>query len=116
MAQNWLSFWNARTQRRHAEGARQPPRNGATIWVPYGEGKVAVGDAEPHVLDVWHERPGDAIFRGEVLDDDDVGRRALRYSDGSIRRFKRTEDGRVSGDAFQGLASIRELASGHEVT
>jgi hypothetical protein len=143
MPSRWLSFWNEQTRR--GQGRRRRPHasaTGAEIYVPYGEGKLAVGDTvycvgvdegelllfdrvvvgrmdvdlgDSESLDVWSERGTGTPFQdARVVDDPTIDSLIYLHADRTEHRVPRDASGRVRGNAFQGRASIRELVRGFE--
>jgi hypothetical protein len=143
MARRWLSFWNEQT--RSGQGRRRRAHASAAdaeIYVPYGDGKLAVGDTvycvgvdegelllfgrvvvgridvdlgERESLDVWSQRGTGTPFQDDrVVDDPTVDSLIYLHADRTEHRIPRDASGRILGNAFQGRASIRELARGFE--
>ena len=143
MAREWLSFWNQETrarQRRTGTGRARP--SAAQIYIPYGQGQVAVGDTvycvavdagelllfcrvgveDLHVdsehaesLDVYGElTPSPFNLDGRVVDQAAVDRLVYLKADGGEHELPRNASGVLVGNAFQGRASIRELVGGME--
>ena len=136
---SWMSFWNKRTrdaQRR----AGVDHGTDAHIWVPYGEGKLATGDTvycvaidrgelrlygrldvgrtapdseHAESIDVWGRAGSDWwAEEGTVVPPPVADEIAFLKADGTTSTFSRDGAGRLSGSAFQGRASIRELVAG----
>lgn len=137
----WLSFWNQET-RRAQRSASIHHTSDADIWIPYGTRKVFVGDTVHCVaitagellyfgrldagriavdieidhkesLDVW-AAAGTGFWHEEpiVVDDETVDHLVFLKADGTPCGFDRKESGVLTGHAFQGRASLRELAAG----
>jgi hypothetical protein len=139
MARQWLSFWNQETRRAQRSGSIHHASD-ADIWVPYGAGNIDAGDAvycvaveagelllfgkltigridvDPeHIesLDVWAEHATDTWFDPAIsLDDATVDGLVYLTKGRKQQTFARDGLGRVSGNAFQGISSLRELVTG----
>lgn len=141
MARQWLSFWNQETRRAQRSGNVHHASD-ADIWVPYGAGNIAVGDVvyclaveagelllfgkltvgridvdAEHIesIDVW-AKPGTDTWLDPAVCLDDATVDGLVYvtKGGKQQSFARNNAGRVSGNPFQGISSLRELVAGHD--
>jgi hypothetical protein len=143
MARQWLSFWNQETRTRQSQGGTSRTRpSDANIFVPYGQGQVAVGDSvycvaidhgelllfgrvlvgrievdptHAESLDVW-EDPGSKAFEidEKVVDGAIANDLVYFQADGSEHHLPCDTTGKLLGTAFQGRSSIRELSRGSE--
>lgn len=140
MPRRWLSFWNQETRRAQRSG-NVDHASDADIWVPHGAGNIGLGDVvycvaveagellffgnltvgrigvdAEHIasIDVW-AKPGTDTWldRAVGLDDATVDGLVYLTKGGKQQRFARNNLGRVSGNAFQGISSLRELVAGH---
>jgi len=140
MARQWLSFWNKETRRAQRSGTVHHASD-ADIWVPYGAGNIGVGDVvycvaveagellffgklmvgridvdDQHIesLDVWAKPGTDTWLEPPAgLDDATVDGLVYLTKSGTRQGIARNNAGRVSGNAFQGISSLRELIAGH---
>jgi hypothetical protein len=140
MPRRWLSLWN-RKVRQGRNSTTLPHPTDADIWIPYGAGRIAVNDVvycvavdngevlffgrltvgriaiddtHKESIDVWQKRRTGTWFDpARVLDEATVEGLMYVKADGTQQRFVR-DAGRVTGYAFQGRASLRELVAGHE--
>lgn len=140
MSKHWLSFWNQDTRRAQQQPRSGGNRSGAELWIPHGRGlvkqghrvfcvgvadgemrfyaSVEVGQTRPDPdhndsVDVWSAAgtakwaDPDIIVPREV-----VARLLYAHTDGTTHRIALTRNGAVSGNSFQGKASLRELIDG----
>jgi hypothetical protein len=139
MARRWLSFWNQETRRAQRSGSVGHATD-ADIWIPYGAGKISVGDAiycvavdggelllfgkltagrmgveaeHPESLDVW-AKSGTGRWLDPAVGLDDTTVNALVYSTagGNQQGFARNDIGGVSGNPFQAALASASWSRG----
>ena len=138
MPRQWLSFWHQKTR---GAGAGGTSSSDPDIYVPYGQDKLAKGDAVYRVaveegelwffgrvivgrmaedpehaesLAVWAEAGTETSWCEEdcVVDPNAVDDLVYLDADGKEQRMPRDESGRLDGDVFQGRSSICALVRG----
>jgi hypothetical protein len=141
MPRRWLSFWNQKTRRAQRSG-NVGHASDADIWVPHGAGKIGIGDIVYCVaveagdlfffgkltvgrigvdarniesVDVWSKAGlGSWLDPAVALDDATVDHLVYLKVDSTQHGFARDNYGGVSGSAFQGVSSLRELVAGYD--
>jgi len=133
---DWLSFWNTTQRRKSAADVGVTYRR---AFVPWGRGKVHVGDTifavgidngdlllitdlhpervrssrgVPGQVDIWSDGTRAPIALDRVVPQRVVDRIRFRRADGSEGHFTRDDTGRLRGQQFQGRASLRALKAG----